>query len=241
VGVLAPRTARALATDDLGFDLAHPLYAKMAQGVLLVMGLPVVRDGWKRSDRCVWIRQGNEGPVDWIFLRVAPGDVSRTAAAAREALSQRRKTVVTLYPLVLPVLLSGQVERFDAVNLAMFLACLTMGAVVIANLGLLNVLTRGREIAIRRVEGATRAGIAAQFLVEGLLLTAVGSVLGLGLGMALAQLRASLEPVAGFAWVFPWREAAWALLISLLVGVLATLLPALRASRLDPVEGLADE
>ena len=148
---------------------------------------------------------------------------------------------MTLYPLVLPVLLSGQVERFDAVNFAMFLACLTMGAVVIANLGLLNVLTRGREIAIRRVEGATRAGIAAQFLVEGLLLTAVGSVLGLGLGMALAQLRASLEPVAGFAWVFPWREAAWALLISLVVGTLATLLPALRASALDPVEGLADE
>jgi putative ABC transport system permease protein len=159
----------------------------------------------------------------------------------REALALRRKTVVTIYPLVLPVLLSDQVERFDAVNLAMFLACLTMGAVVIANLGLLNVLTRGREIAIRRVEGATRAAVAAQFLVEGLLLTAVGSGVGLLLGMALARLRVSLEPVSGFTWVFPWREAAWASVVSLLVGVLATLLPALRASRLDPVEGLADE
>jgi putative ABC transport system permease protein len=240
VGVLAPRTPRALSTDDLGFDFAHPLYAKFAQGFLLVMGLPVVRDGWKRSDRCVWVA-GSAGPVDWIFLRVAPGDVKPAAAAAVKALTQRGKTVVTLYPIVLSLFLSGQIERFQAVNLAMFLACLAMGAVVMANLGLLNVLTRGREIAIRRVEGATRRGIAAQFLVEGLLMTAVGSALGLGLGMLLAKLRVSLEPVTAMTWVFPWREAFWAVVVSLVVGLLAALLPAIRASRQDPVEGLIDD
>jgi hypothetical protein len=240
VGVLAARTPRALATDDLGFDFAHPLYAKFAQGFLLVMGLPVVRDGWKRSDRCVWVRE-EAGPVDWIFLRVPPGDVKRAAAAAGEALTQRGKTAVTLYPIVLSLFLSGQIEKFQAVNLAMFLACLAMGAVVMANLGLLNVLTRGREIAIRRVEGATKGGIAAQFLVEGLLMTAMGGVLGLALGMGLAKLRVSLEPVTALAWAFPWREAGWALLVALLVGLLATLLPAIRASRQDPVEGLVDE
>jgi putative ABC transport system permease protein len=240
VGVLAPRTPRALATDDLGFDYSHPLYAKFAQGFLLVMGLPVVRDGWKRSDRCVWVA-GAPGPVDWIFLRVPPGDVKSAAAAAGKALTARGKTTVTLYPIVLSLFLSGQIERFRAVNLAMFLACLAMGAVVMANLGLLNVLTRGREIAIRRVEGATRGGIAAQFLVEGLLMTAVGSALGLGLGMALAHLRVSLEPVTAMTWVFPWVEAALAVAVSLAVGLLAALLPAIRASRQDPVEGLIDD
>lgn len=240
VGVLAPRTPRALATDDLGFDFSHPLYAKFAQGFLLVMGLPVVRDGWKRSDRCVWVA-GGAGPVDWIFLRVPPGAVKPAAAAAGRSLTERGKTVVTLYPIVLSLFLSGQIDRFQAVNLAMFLACLSMGAVVMANLGLLNVLTRGREIAIRRVEGATSGGIAAQFLAEGLLMTAVGSALGLGLGMALAKLRVSLEPVTALTWVFPWREAGLAVLVSLVVGLLAALLPAIRASRQDPVEGLIDD
>lgn len=241
VGVLAARSALALRTDDLGFDLEHPMYARLARGFLLAMGLPVVRDGWKRSDRCVWVGLGSVPTLDWILLRTDPGDVSRAATAAREALAGRRRAVLTLYPLVLPMLLSGQVERFSAVNVAMFLACLAMGAVVMANLGLLNVLTRGREIAVRRVEGATRRDVALQLVLEGLLLTAAGCGLGLGLGMGLASLRARLEPTAGFTWVFPWTEAAVAVLVALLVGLAAALLPALKAAAQDPVDGLVDD
>jgi hypothetical protein len=241
VGLTRPRSALALATDDLGFNLDHPLYRNMAQGFLMMMGLPVVKDGWKRSDRCVWVLPGDERRVDWVFLKVAPDDLSGAARAAREAMAREQKTVVTLYPLVLPVLLSGKVERFQAVNAALFLACLAMGAIVMANLGLLSVLTRGREIAIRRVEGASRRDLLGQFLVEGLALAALGSALGVGLGMALAALRASLEPVAGFAWKVPWAHVAIAVGVSLVMGLLASLLPALKAARQDPVEGLAGE
>lgn len=241
VGVLAPRSERALSTDDLGFSLTHGMYARVAQGLLLAMGMPMVRDGWKRSDRCVWTLAQPGDPLDWIILRVPPADLSRAASAVREALAERKQAVVTLYPLVLPLLFSGQVERFDAVNVAMFLACLAMGAVVMANLGLLNVLTRSREIAVRRVEGATQRDIAAQFLLEGLLLAAVGSALGLGLGMLLAEARKRLEPVAGFDWVFPPREASLAVLTALVVGLLAALAPALRAARQDPAQGLVDD
>lgn len=243
VGVTAARDEVSLGTDDMGFRLDHPMYARFAQGFLTMMGLPVVKDGWKRSDACVWVAApaGDRAPLDWIGLRVAPDDLSRAATLAREALAREQLTAVTLYPIVLPMLLSGQVERFDAVRLAMFLACLAMGAVVMANLGLLNVLTRGREIAIRRVEGASRRTIAVHFLLEGLVMGAVGTALGLVLAMGLAALRASLEPVAGFAWVFPWRDAALASGVALLVGLLAALLPALRAAAQDPVEGLAGE
>lgn len=241
VGVLAARSERALSTDDLGYTLTHGVYTGVVQGFLLAMGIPIVRDGWKRSDRCVWTLAQPGERVDWIFLRVPPEHLSSTARAAREALARERRAVVSLHPIVLPLLLSGQVERFEAVNVAMFLACLAMGAVVMANLGLLNVLTRGREIAVRRVEGATQRDIALQFLLEGLLLAAVGSALGLGLGMLLAEVRAQVEPVAGFDWVFPPREATLAVLTALGVGLLAALVPAVRAARQDPVEGLADE
>ncbi len=149
--------------------------------------------------------------------------------------------MVALHPLVLPVLLGDEVDRFQRVSWAMFLACLAMGAVVIAHVGLLSVLQRTRELAVRRVEGATRRTIAVQILTEGVLLSALGSLLGCGLGVALAELRVRLEPVHGFQWVFPTGHALLAGGVALSIGLLAALLPALRAVRQDPVEGLADE
>jgi ABC-type antimicrobial peptide transport system permease subunit len=176
-----------------------------------------------------------------VFLRVPAADVSRAAKAVSRLMTERGKPVVTLYPVVFSVLLGSEVERFRAVDAALFLACLAMGGVVMANLGLLTVLRRTREIALRRVEGATRRDVAAHFLLEGLLLSAFGCALGLAFGMALAGLRASLEPVTGFTWAFPLLEGSVAVLAALAIGVLASALPAIRAARQDPVAGLVDE
>jgi hypothetical protein len=243
VGVSAPRPAQVLRTNDLGFDLGHPLYARIGAPFLWAMGIPLVQDAWKRSERCIYVRRpdGAGAPLDWLFVRVAPREVSAAARTLRRTFTDHGKAVVTLYPLVLPVVMGQEVERFGAVNVAMFLACLVMGAVVMLNLGLLSTMTRAREIAIRRTEGATRRAIAVQFLAEGAVLSAVGAGLGCLLGMLLADLRASLEPVTGFTWTFPVVEAAWAVGVALVVGVAASLLPALRAARQDPVRGLADE
>ncbi len=244
VGIAEPRSARIRRTNDLGFDLDHAMYKNMAQAFLLAMGIPLVRDDWKRSDRCVFTPiagASQTDEVDWMFVRVGSGEVSRAAEVTRDTLARKDKAVVTLYPLVLPMMLGEDIDRFAALNLAMFLACLLMGAVVMMNLGLLSVLTRSREIAIRRSEGATREDISRQFLGEGLLLSIVGAGLGCLLGIGLAQLRVALEPVTGFTWAFPTREATMAVGVALFIGVLASLLPAVRASRQDPVRGLADE
>jgi putative ABC transport system permease protein len=240
VGVARARSALSLRTNDQGMDLEHPLYQRFGETLLYTLGMPIVRDDWKRSDRCVYVRHAG-GPVDWIYLRVPPRDAKWAAAAIHAALADRKKPVVALHPLAISVLLGDQMDRFRAVNAAMFLACLVMGAVVMANLGLLTVLSRTREIAIRRVEGATQGAIAGHFLLEGLLLAALGSGLGLALGMALASLRLSLEPASGLTWAFPPLQAAIAVGAALVIGLLAALLPALRAARQDPVEGLDDE
>jgi hypothetical protein len=240
VGVAAPRSAQALRTSDIGYDLEHPMYEKFAKRLLFSVGLPVVADEWKRSDRCVWtLPRGQE--IDWIFLRVPPTEVSAAAKIASQAASARGTAVVRLYAFTYPILLGKEVDRFGAVNAALFLACLAMGAVVMANLGLLTVLRRTREIAIRRVEGATRRDVSWQFLFEGLLLSGFGAALGVGLGLLLAQLRVALEPVMGFTWAFPTREASWAVGIALAIGLAASALPARRAAALDPAEGLVDE
>ncbi len=241
VGVARARDPALLRTDDLGFDTGHGLYESVARPFLLAMGVPSVRDGWKRSDACVYVALGDAGELDWILARLDPPLVLRGAEAARDALGAAGRAVVALHPLVLPVLLGDEVDRFGRVSWAMFLACLVMGAVVIAHVGLLSVLERTRELALRRVEGATRPGVAAQILVEGGVLAVVGSLLGFALGAGLAELRVRLEPVHGFDWVFPTGHALAAALVALGVGLLAALLPAWRAVRLDPVEGLADE
>lgn len=246
VGVAKARSAQVRRTSDLGFDLEHPMYARVGGPLLLAMGIPLVSDAWKRSDACLYTplpaaTGATKASLDWLFVRVDPASVSRTANLVREAFAKREKAAVTLYPLVLPMIMGDAVDRFDAARLAMFLACLFMGAVVMMNLGLLNAMTRAREIAIRRTEGATEQDIGRQFLIEGFVLAAVGAVLGCFLGMGLAYVRVSLEPVTGFAWSFPWQHALWASGVALVVGLLAALLPAIRAARQDPVRGLADE
>ncbi len=242
VGITAARSREARRVNDLGFDVEHPLYESVASGLLVAMGVPsLAGDEWKRSDACVHIPLAGAAAVDWIQLRVDPTEITEAAQAVREAMTGTQKTVLTLHPFALPLVLGKDVERFRAVGYALFLACLAMGAIVMANLGLLTVLGRAREIAIRRVEGASRFDIALHFILEGMLLTIFGCLLGCGLGMLLAELRASLEPSAGFTWAFPWKQGLTACAVALVVGMLATGWPAIRASYQDPVEGLVDE
>ena len=244
VGVSTPQTAEMRRSNDLGFDVEHRVYKRVLRNLLIAMGMPALADEWKRSDACIYrpIRavSGDVDPhVEWIMGR-ADHDHDRVAGALRDRLQANGKVTLVLTPLVLPGLMNKRVDRFAAVPFAMFLACLVMGAVVMANLGLLNTLSRREEIAVQRVEGATRRDIAWQFLFEGLLLSVLGCVLGCLLGMALAELRVSLEPVTGFTWRFPWREAGIAVGVALLIGLLASWIPAVRASRQEPVTGLHD-
>jgi hypothetical protein len=240
VGVTRPQPPVRLRTNDLGFDVTHPMFLKLGRAMFLTVGIPMVEDAWKRSDAIVYTPLTGE-TAEWIFLRAPPQTVKRAAAEASEALFGRGREPIVLHPLVLPLLLGKDIDRFDAVRLALFLACLVMGAVVMANLGLLTVLRRSHEIAVRRVEGATRGRIAALFLVEGAVLTAVGCVLGGLLGMGLAALRVAVAPVTGFSWIFPWRDAWLALVVAMVIGCAASLLPAWRASRQQPVQGLSEE
>ncbi len=241
VGVTRPQSEPRRRTNDLGFDITHPLYHTVGKAMLHAVGVPFVQDDWKRSDRVVYAPLGAERELDWILVQVSPTDVKEAARVAETHLVERSRSAIVLHPLVLPVVVGGEIDRFQAVQTALFLACLCMGAIVMANLGLLTVLRRSREIAIRRVEGATRRTIAAQFLLEGVVLTAVGCAVGCVLGMGLAVLRVRLSPVTGFSWVFPWQHASIAVGVALVIGVLAALLPAVRAARRDPIAGLVEE
>jgi putative ABC transport system permease protein len=115
---------------------------------------------------------------------------------------------------------------------------LIVGGIVIMNIMLVSVVERTREIGVRRAIGATRSHIRRQFLTEAVLLSLGGGVLGVLVGMAIAKAISTFSPMPTL--VRPSLIVA-GLLISVVTGVLAGVVPAWRASKLPPVEALRFE
>ena len=106
------------------------------------------------------------------------------------------------------------------------------------NIMLVSVRERTREIGIRKAIGAKRRDVLAQFLVEAVVLSVMGGVLGLGIG-ALASLV--IGQVAGWGFVFSLPTVVIALVFSALVGVVFGVWPARQAASLDPIVALRYE
>jgi putative ABC transport system permease protein len=124
------------------------------------------------------------------------------------------------------------------VMIALSSAGLLVGGVGVIGIMLISVTERTREIGIRKAVGATRREILWQFLVEASVLTALGAAAGMLLGWGLASTVAALTPLP--ARIPLWAVGA-ALAMAALTGMLFGLLPAYRASRLDPVAALRFE
>jgi putative ABC transport system permease protein len=103
---------------------------------------------------------------------------------------------------------------------------------------LVSVTERTREIGIRKAIGAKKTDILAQFLVEAISLCAVGGVIGMLLGIGIAKLVSTTTPVPA---VIPIWVVFVALGVSTAVGVISGFYPALKASRLNPIDALRYE
>lgn len=127
---------------------------------------------------------------------------------------------------------------FFLVMMALSSTGLLVGGVGVIGIMLISVTERTREIGIRKAVGATRREILWQFLVEASAMTFVGALVGMLMGWGMASAVAAWTPL-------PARIPLWAIFTALAMatftGMLFGLLPALRASRMDPVEALRHE
>ena len=115
---------------------------------------------------------------------------------------------------------------------------LLVGGVGVSNIMLVSVRERTKEIGLRKAVGARPRDIGVQFLLEAVLLTTTGGVLGMALGVGAALLVDRLTPVPA---AVTWWSLALAFGVSAAVGIVFGVVPAQRAGRLDPVVALRTE
>jgi putative ABC transport system permease protein len=125
-------------------------------------------------------------------------------------------------------LLTGVVAAIAGISLL-------IGGVGVSNIMLVGVRERTREIGLRKALGARQRDILAQFLIEAVLLTAIGGGIGILLGIGVSAVVGAISPLPT---AIAWWSPVLAFGVSVLVGVIFGVVPARRAGRLDPVVAL---
>jgi putative ABC transport system permease protein len=134
---------------------------------------------------------------------------------------------------------------WDQLTQATFLALVVLSsiALMVGGIGVMSIMTisvteRTREVGVRKALGARRVEILWQFLLEAVFLTSAGGLLGIIFGAAIGV---SVHFITGFPISLPWWSFAIGIGFSAGVGVFFGMVPAIRASRLDPIEALRYE
>ncbi|MFN8003016.1 MAG: FtsX-like permease family protein [Acidobacteriota bacterium] len=221
IGIAAPRGSSFGASQDSFIQIPLGTYAKVFGERSRSIGLLLkAKPGTELSSEEVedLARFGLR-----LVRRLQPGaadNFSLTTAKSVEAVAGRLTSVVALvlYPLT-------------AIALA-------VGGIVVMNMMLASVTERTREIGIRLAIGARRRDILAQFLIESTLLTLVGGAVGALSAMGLVWIAAK---IANFPLAVPLWALATAVLVSIVVGLVFGVVPARRASKLNPIEALRKE
>jgi len=146
---------------------------------------------------------------------------------------------------------ADMIARLDVVTsvLTLFLASVAAISLVVGGIGIMNIMLvsvteRTREIGLRKAVGATEGDIMLQFLLEAVILTAIGGIVGILLGAALSYISAiilSRAVATGWEFTFPVSAALLGIGVSAGVGLVFGLYPARQASRKSPIEALRYE
>lgn len=135
----------------------------------------------------------------------------------------------------------GLTQGFDVMKnllLAFSGVAALVGTIIIANTFTILLAQRRRQIGLLRAVGASGGQVRSRFLAEAVVLGLIGSLAGIVLGGAAAWVGALVTKAAWFGLLFPWQDLAIEVGVGVLLTVLAAMLPALRATRVAPLEAL---
>ncbi len=184
----------------------------------------------------------NPNQLDRIIVRAVESAQVPQLAAVMQRMLERRHNGVVNFEITVPELLLKQEQRtraiFNVVLGAIASISLIVGGIGIMNIMLASVLERTREIGVRRAVGATQRDIGTQFLTEAVLISCVGGILGILVGVSLAV---AIERLAGIQTIVSTPSVLIAFGVSLAVGIGFGFTPAARAARQDPVVSLRYE
>ncbi len=187
-------------------------------------------------------RLSNESEINRFVARVE--DVTRIQEAANiiKSTMERRHNRIENFSITVPEALLRQSQKtqriFNIVMGAIAGISLLVGGIGIMNIMLATVLERTREIGIRRAIGATRTDILGQFLLEAVMLSFTGGLIGIILGFALTRV---IAVYADWRTIVSWQAIFLAFWVSVAVGIIFGVYPARRAARMRPIEALRYE
>jgi putative ABC transport system permease protein len=233
VGTLLPRVRLQSDRATPGDDVTGEVFIPMATGQKWFGDLQVKQSAGSREMEEVELHE--------IIVAVAEAEnVPMVANACREMLGREhsQKDYEVVVPLELLLRAEETKRIFNIVLGSIAGISLLVGGIGIMNVMLATVTERTREIGIRRALGAKQRHIVTQFLVETIVLSAGGGLLGVALGILIPTI---VEEFADMRTVVTLGAPLLAFGISVGIGVVFGLYPAWRAATMDPVEALRHE
>jgi len=175
--------------------------------------------------------------LDGVDLRLKPNADSVRAAEIVTAILNSTHRNTEDFVVTIPAALLAQQQKtqtiFTYVMVAIAAISLIVGGIGIMNIVLATVLERTREIGIRRATGARRGDIVRQFLAESILISVGGGIVGVGFGLTLSWLIAR---TAEWKTIVTTASVVIAFGVSVIVGVVFGIYPAMKASRINPID-----
>ncbi|MCL4793931.1 MAG: ABC transporter permease [Bryobacteraceae bacterium] len=180
--------------------------------------------------------------IDGIYMRVVPGTDSIEVAGVVSAILTATHKDAGDFTVTVPAGLLEQKKRtsdiFKVVMICIAGISLLVGGIGIMNIMLATVLERTREIGIRRAIGARQKDIIRQFLTEAVMISIIGGLIGILFGFTLSRVIAA---AAGWSTVVTFASIAVAFGVSVGIGLLFGIYPAVQAAKLDPIEAIRYE
>jgi len=223
-------TAGGIQTPDRNTDLYVPITTARER----FGDAREIRSGGSRSRELVELNQ--------IIVEIDRPENVEPNAAAIEAMLARFHARTSDYRIHVPLALLRQAEatrrNFNIVLGAIAGISLLVGGIGIMNIMLASVTERTREIGVRRAIGAKQRQIVYQFLIETIVLSTTGGAIGVAVGLLIPWIIT--RTVSMPTYVTP-ISVVLALGVSMMVGIVFGIYPAIRAARLDPIEALRHE